>query len=837
MRRRSQRLFLEILNEDVEKIGRAAEARLFQAGWMLTFLSLHALAGNQAAGPDMRRIRTEDYSLSALWKQYQKEKNRKGEGVHFLTRENSVLCSTPLQFMHFFGREIEIFELRELVAQGGHLLLSGMGGIGKTELLRQLLCLCIEQGLVDEVAVIQYEGSLVNSCANSFANLYAEDSNSILAEALARIRMQEKRRVLTLIDNMNNTLEEDPDLKQLLTLPGTVILTSRLTELEGFTTYKLRMPNKEMGMLIFRDNYEKALSKEDKENLNELLEEETWRHTLTLQLLGNTAKNKNWSVSQLRKKLSAYENREVNLIPMYRTLYDLTELSESQVKLLRCLAILPYQTYTREFVMRYLSGYLAKGEKMEEQLTRLSNCGWLSAAEQGYSLHPVIAECVLSKPAREADVEPLCEAIEAHFWELCGIDGAREDLLPWYLYSFGAEKGELIWSSLQFGFLERLQGSFSEQLVRRIIMSGILNYANVCLTKEKSLMICELRARCGELPQDLSLWLDILTIEFEYVKRKEYFDQLWDMRKKLEVPEWQIQVYGQAIAQAFMMTGELERCQAILEELLAEDIVPYVRIVAEDSYALSCMLQMRLGEAEKHQDKAIALVKKHGFPNGTLLQQLYQIKYTVCAEMRRIEEAKQILTILEELVEETQSISGQYAVCVAKGLAARNLGNLDEACRYQRETVRLCRNLLGETHEYAVNCGDLALILSMQGKMEEAESYYLKALPILNASKILEEQTSRIYNNMGDMYIKWDKPQRALECLKNAEKYGKNVQGIGRAELHRNYARAYGLSGNQKMEQEHLKTAVPLLEEVYGTEHERTVAARERLNQVEGYII
>lgn len=102
------------------------------------------------------------------------------------------------------------------------------------------------QELMDEIAIMQYEGSLKDSCINAFPNLHLVDKDNTLNEAMARIRMQEGKKVLALVDNMNSTLEEDPDLAQLLTLSETVSMTS----LEGVTIYEVKALGREPGIPI-----------------------------------------------------------------------------------------------------------------------------------------------------------------------------------------------------------------------------------------------------------------------------------------------------------------------------------------------------------------------------------------------------------------------------------------------------------------------------------------------------------------------------------------------------------------------------------------------------------
>lgn len=56
--------------------------------------------------------------------------------------------------------------------------------------------------------------------------------------------------------------------------------------------------------------------------------------------------------------------------------------------------------------------------------------------------------------------------------------------------------------------------------------------------------------------------------------------------------------------------------------------------------------------------------------------------------------------------------------------------------------------------------------------------------------------------------------------------------GIALGEALRNQARANGLLEDYEQEYQCLQEAVPLLQEAYGPEHPRVVAARERLAQL-----
>ena len=740
--------FRRNMKEGKAELGRERDAKLFCVCWVLTFLTIHAMAGEEMNHTRMKALRQkEEFSLKALWNSQRENTDAGSRVVHFLTNQNNALCITPLPMMHFFGREMELFDLRELLEQGGYYMLSGMGGIGKTELLRQLLHLCVEQRLVDEVAVIQYEGSLKSSCANAFPNIQQMAGENTLNEVMARIRMQEGKRVLTLVDNMNNTLEEDPELKQLLTLPGTVILTSRLTGLEGFTTYEVKAPGREMGMLIFRDNYGKALSKEDKEELQELLKQDIWCHTLTLRLLGNTAKVKNWSVGVLKEKLEAKdsqifkarENREINLVEMYRRMYDLSELSEGHVRFLRCFAALPYQNYTEEFIDRFLTGYFADRGQMQESLAYLQTYGWINGTKEGYTMHPVIKECVLYEPLKNEDILPFGKALEEYWWQKCGSKEKRME--DWLFYVQNVVAEDLHLESVWIEATNSLQEQLSGELGRVTIMAlGIEN----CLCNETIISNSKKRITVP-MPDEFQVENAIYSVQYEYREKADYYRSLWKNRKELGMSDWQQKLYGLELGQALIKYNEPQEALQVLEEPSREGNLGWCElwlvIIRSEAYTS----QVKLVEAYQCLQPMIERMEEGNIPDGILKFTLLFQQVKTCAELRKYEEVKDALSKLEVLVEKNDSIYMKYRLAYAKGVPWRNMGNLQKACENQLEAVRLIKLLDEKSSEYAINCADLALLLCKCGRIEEAEKYYLEGMPILEQNAIYAFMTSRAW--------------------------------------------------------------------------------------------
>lgn len=127
-----------------------------RAACLLTVMSLYAAAGTAMGDRTMAVLREDDCSMNALRELRFRKEEKTREGIRFLTAHTGLLQSPILSKDRFFGREAALFDLRDLATSGKKYLISGIGGVGKTELLRQLIRRCVEEQLVDKLAVIPY---------------------------------------------------------------------------------------------------------------------------------------------------------------------------------------------------------------------------------------------------------------------------------------------------------------------------------------------------------------------------------------------------------------------------------------------------------------------------------------------------------------------------------------------------------------------------------------------------------------------------------------------------------------------------------------------------------
>ena len=104
----------------------------FGDAWLFTLLSLHAMAGPEISGAKMELVRNrEDLKPEYIWSCIYQESGETRQS--FLTLRNCELFRKSVKASHFFGREEELYDLKEMFFNSGKYLISGIGGIGKTE--------------------------------------------------------------------------------------------------------------------------------------------------------------------------------------------------------------------------------------------------------------------------------------------------------------------------------------------------------------------------------------------------------------------------------------------------------------------------------------------------------------------------------------------------------------------------------------------------------------------------------------------------------------------------------------------------------------------------------
>ncbi len=267
------------------------------------------------------------------------------------------------------------------------LLLSGMGGSGKTELARQALPLVTAY---QRAAFVQVETSLTDGFRAAFPEIDEKKDDQFLAAVRARL---EEASTLLVIDQAAG----NADLTCLLDWTCDILATDRRPELPGFSVLRLESLDRDASERLLRLSAGLPLENQSAPSA-ETLYRFTGGHPLTLTILGALCRAHYWSEQQLADRLAEQgfndlllprEEHEQSLPVFMSRLMRLADLDKTDERLLRYIAM---------FSLRAWKPDELNGLTTAERLRSLSEKNLLQRGEQGYLMHPVIAETIRAVP-------------------------------------------------------------------------------------------------------------------------------------------------------------------------------------------------------------------------------------------------------------------------------------------------------------------------------------------------------------------------------------------------------------------------------------------------------
>lgn len=823
----------EVLNGSKVFRRYGSDEKLFQAAYLMTILMLYAAAGNSMMIPELAGLRRKEYGLDALWKKSgsnrQKQESEK-ISTEILTEHVAILQDNYLPEWRFFGREEELYDLKEMVVNGQKCLISGMGGIGKTELLRQLIRLCQKQSLADKLAIVACDNDFENCMFKSFrryqcgAELEADERYRQLVQ---RIRWDaEHGKVLILLDDYVSSKENDEKLQQLLELPCSLLVTARQTELKGLESYRLSLPAVSTGTLIFRDNYENHLNRNDRLVLESLLADESICHPLTLRLMARAARCRNWTVEELKvqmeKKRSEVSWNEadsvVRLGQFYRQLYSFVKIQKDCREVAELFSVLPRDSYSEEFLGEWFPQICSKA--LAEKLVILKNGGWLDADDEGVSMHPLIAECLRKKVLTEKQMEPLlghiCDAVIGSKY---GCDSSQEAM------EFQKATRVLV------HIASYLTGNVSKKLLLAVLMA--VSAAGVQKRSECTSIhvINRLLKNCHERDDEIEVAYQTALCQMNRADEEVLIKIYRSQMEKRTVPEW---LFSFFCVYAGVVLFEKKHSNAA--EMLENALNGTLSLVwkAECYYWLSSQYEY-MGNSEmalKCAEEGCEFVRLH--------LELMKEKYvpalgrlcTMYIAYQKKEMAERILAEMKEHFTADTDEMVKFDFLTVQALYELNFGSLETALSFYKEGLALLEPYMSlESTRFAVRMQIGTILLRLKRCEEALEIYFLLL------ESVDEEEGGYLLhilnNNVSVAYLELGQPERALEHLHAAYSYAESSGGYALGEVCRNYARAYRQLGNEEVELEWVKRASLLLDASYGPEHPRSMEMRERLAELE----
>jgi len=345
-----------------------------------------------------------------------------------------------IQIFHtdvFIGREDELKAVHQKLFEGDNLLLlvNGEGGIGKTTLAAQyyrrysdeythLAWVFAENSIADALL------SLAPALKISFSDQMQVDERLLL---LLDTMQQLKKPCLLVIDNANDVKELERYYAALHTCPNFhLLLTTRITELEHATTYRIEPLPDAQAEALFKRYY--PSHKESESNLLASILTAVGKNTLIIELLAKTLNSCNrlktsYSLSNLLGDLQGkgilgvqadevttpYHSKGAALRrekpeAIIGAMYDIINLSDAERQMLSVFAVLPAES----IAYPQIETLLPEVEQPDKTLLALAQKGWLdyNQPQNSFRVSPVVQEITRAKnPQLLNDCEPLISTL------------------------------------------------------------------------------------------------------------------------------------------------------------------------------------------------------------------------------------------------------------------------------------------------------------------------------------------------------------------------------------------------------------------------------------------
>lgn len=840
--REAENYFKEALADRkyLEEFG--ARGQAFFCGWVLTLLMLHAMAGNGEGESALRQFRkSQEISLRELAKMFVKAQKPGKREVKFLTTKNSEICREALDGRHFFGREEELFELLDMLKVGGKYLISGIGGIGKTELMRQLLHSTIEEGLADCICIIQYEGSMADSLIRAFGCTHNGEKEIKLQEALAVVHMHADEKILIFVDNVSHSMEEDNDIEQLLKLPATVFMTSRYKKMKGFESYPVKPISKNAGALIFRDNYALPINNTDKKLLDNLLEKDIWRHTLTLRLLGKAARAKNWSLQELLKQLDAdgkafgldKQNGYENLRQLYRQIYNLSGVEAHMNRFLQMFALLPYRSYSMDFIHNFLRDFLGEESNVQESVEQLWESGWLEKGENGYSMHPFVSECILVKEVPMEEVYPFFDRVMESMnsgSETPFVDAVSRMELTDSIQDLSQEEKNYL--MILGKVAQRTVGVPKETYIQIVLAGYFLEVVNVG-AQSVGKQIEELWSHADQYSEFHKVCIFIALLNSNYSNYDE-MELQYEKILQMNIPELLRDLCKLTLGSRILGGANLDFQWRVAKDNWDEKNSIAVRSNGAYMLAMIYGLQGNIDGIVSSLQEGLELWKDNACDNNETRKRLRLNLAHVYSMLGKHAEAEQSLKEWDETIE--TSIYMKFSLLMIKGIALRDRGAQGFGVKELEEAMKLAEILYVNyiPSELGAAASELALAYHRTKRYEEAIHLYLRAYKYVEEFDNSEMLRHRVLNNLGVLYLECDRLEEAQEQFIQAYEMGKELGGLAQAEPANNLSKVWGKLGDKDKELQYIEEALPIMEHFYGSEHPKVVDAKKRREEITG---
>lgn len=321
-----------------------------------------------------------------------------------------LIQNLPDKVAFFPGRDDELTAIDQLLKENGYVFVTGLGGIGKSELCKQYAHAHKEE--YDAVVFAICDSSLrtmvlddKNIRMGNFEGRFLGDSDdTYLERKLGALTDACNERILLIIDNLNSM--QDPLLPNFQALNCKKLITTRCKTDANVTSYLVGPI--ENAREIFDYYYQYSLSDEDDKAVDRILAMYD-NHTVLVELVAKQMYCSDLFPSEMLKLLvdGGIKNSGTETVEQFKDngitefslhqhilgLFNIANLSTDQVSILVNLSLLPPSGIERRLFKEWCR------LSVSEDINALIRSGWIQENKhsRSISLHPVIADVMHDK--------------------------------------------------------------------------------------------------------------------------------------------------------------------------------------------------------------------------------------------------------------------------------------------------------------------------------------------------------------------------------------------------------------------------------------------------------
>ena len=318
-----------------------------------------------------------------------------------MTGRNCELCRQGLSKDEYVMDAASCLpQLTDAIRQGGKIAVTGMGGIGKTEMTRQAPAVLAKEELFSRMAWVQYENSLASSLRMAFDGLDGVAEENVLSTVREKLEAPYQGRTLLLIDSVDMPPEADEGLREIEHWGCDVLVTTRFPLGDGFRNIAVPLLSEEASRALFvqHDPYLKSMGSAETEALHQVLSRVAG-HPLAIILLAHLAKMKRWTMHQLLEELDRISPEGLRLAggkfsaiaQKIAQMVSTDALTDRERQVLAVFATFPAWTIPVRDALTLLRDFGTEDELLSA-LETAADYGLLASNWRGYAMHPVLAE-------------------------------------------------------------------------------------------------------------------------------------------------------------------------------------------------------------------------------------------------------------------------------------------------------------------------------------------------------------------------------------------------------------------------------------------------------------